>query len=158
MLVQVESNPEYLRWPGVCCCCCGPDERNLEIAVPSTDQAEHEEDVIMAVELPYCLECWDHAHADLRWSRIIAVWLGIWLVGLGAAWFLHPLGTVLIAASCIGCAAYFGYELQTFRKRIRRSCSAFRDHVRFVAPTDSRSSAIVFTNRDFADRFRMLNR
>src|SRR5450432_1748721 len=83
-VVQVELNPEYLKFPARCVCCARPDERNLEMAVGSTDPDERAEDVIMEVELPYCLECFAHAQAGSNIWRIIAVLVALSLVSLSS--------------------------------------------------------------------------
>ena len=131
----------------------------MEIAVPSTDQAEHEEDLIMAVELPYCLDCYDHVYAGVRWPRIVAAWLVICLAGFfSATWLLHPpFGQIVVVAAIALCAGYLGYEFLALKRRMTRNCSAARNHVCFVDPTDSRSSSIVFTSESYSERFRIMN-
>jgi hypothetical protein len=157
-LVQVELNPEYLKFPNRCVCCARPDERNMDMAIGSTDPAEHEQDIIMAVELPYCLECYQHANAPSNLLRIIAVAVALSLLSFSSLSFGLHLNMFIVIGFAALFAGYIAWEVVQSRRFMHPSCSSRKGHVIFGNPTNSRTSTIIFSNELVADSFKELNR
>ncbi len=156
--VQIELNPEYVKWPRACVCCSAPDERDLEIAVGSTDIAEHEQDVIMEVRIPYCLNCYAHTEIRIGWWRMLAVFLSVMLVGFFAAVNFAQYSGAAGIACLVAFVGYAAFEFAKIRRSMSRFCTAPNNQVRFAHPTNSRLSTMQFSNNRVAEQLRELNR
>jgi hypothetical protein len=157
-LVQVEVNPEYLKFPSRCVCCGRPDERNMEMAVSSTDPDERTDNIIMEIEVPYCLECYDHAQARSTLWRTVAVAVALSLISFSSMGVVAHLSGVIALIAIVLFAGYLLWEWNNNRKLMRPSCSAKKNHVTFGHPTNTRISTIFFTNIIVADSFKDRNR
>jgi hypothetical protein len=149
-MVQAQSHPEYLKFPNRCVCCNRLDERNYEMAVSSTDESERENYLIFEVELPYCLECYQHLSKRPVWPRILAIFLALSLIGLA----VH----ILTIACLVLFVVYLFWEWKQNLKYRNAACTALNRHVTFIDPTSSNMSTVLFTNPQIELAFRELNR
>lgn len=157
-VVQIQVSPEYVKFPRRCVCCARPDERDMEVAVSSTDTDERDDYVIMEVELPYCLECYQHTLQPSNRLRIVAVAVVLALIVTFAAGAEPHISLVVVVSGAVLFAAYLAWEWRNAKRLMFPSCSSKNRHVIFTDPTSSRITTMVFTNSTVADSVKELNR
>ena len=155
-IVTVEMDPEYVKWPSACACCNRLDERDMEVAVPST--SPEESDQIMECRIPYCLECYAHVEKRIPWWKGVALF-----VVLSFAVSVMPAASMRLLPLAFGIEAltlalYVGWTIYSVRRSMKPSCAGMNRVVQFVHPTTSEMTTVLFKNDYYALRFKDLNR
>jgi hypothetical protein len=155
-VVTVELDPEYVKWPTACACCNGMDERDMEVAVGST--SPDEPDHIMECRVPYCLECYEHNNRRVGWWKIVALFLVLTMIVAFSPIGSSKLLPAFAAAEALLVGGYIAWTLNGVKRSMKRSCAGLNGVVRFVEPTTSTMTTVVFKNEFYAIRFKELNR